>query len=232
MYKILYAEDEESLAMIVKDTMEVRGYEVNWYKNGIDAFKSFKEDTPDICIFDIMMPEMDGISLAKEIRKINNLIPIIFLTAKSQTTDVLEGFESGANDYMKKPFSIEELLARINAILSRDELVNHDSPSLIDTSIYTLGNYTFNYTTQELFYNNEKTKKLTSKENEILKMLCQNKNNVLERKIVLEKLWGDDGFFTARSMDVFITKLRKYLKNDERLEIINVRGVGFKLIAP
>ncbi|MGB5989123.1 MAG: response regulator transcription factor [Marinifilaceae bacterium] len=230
MHKILYAEDEESLAMIVKDTMEVRGYEVMWCKDGKAALIAFQNDKPDICVFDIMMPEMDGLSLAKEVRRLDSLVPIIFLSAKSQTTDVLTGFESGANDYIKKPFSIDELLIRIKNILSRDKLIAKESP--LDSSTFILGEYTFNYATQELHYQSEKVNKLTSKENEILRMLCENKNNILKRSIVLTELWGDDGFFTARSMDVFITKLRKYLKRDPRLEIINIRGIGFKLIAP
>jgi len=230
MNKILYAEDEESLAMIVKDTMEVRGYEVTWCKDGKAALLAFNHEKPDICVFDIMMPEMDGITLAKEVRKIDSLVPIVFLSAKSQTTDVLEGFESGANDYIKKPFSIEELLIRIKSILSRDQLIAHEAPT--DSSTFIIGDFTFNYASQELYYKSEKTHKLTSKENEILRMLCEHKNEILKRKIVLDELWGDDGFFTARSMDVFITKLRKYLKNDSRIEIINVRGVGFKFLAP
>ena len=230
MNKILYAEDEESLAMIVKDTMEVRGYEVTWCKDGKAALAAFNHEKPDICVFDIMMPEMDGITLAKEVRKIDNLVPIVFLSAKSQTTDVLEGFESGANDYIKKPFSIEELLIRIKSILSRDQLIAHEAPT--DSNTFIIGDFTFNYASQELYYKSEKTHKLTSKENEILRMLCEHKNEILKRKIVLDELWGDDGFFTARSMDVFITKLRKYLKNDSRIEIINVRGVGFKFLAP
>lgn len=230
MYKILYAEDEESLAMIVKDTMELRGYEVMWCNNGKTALEAFNQDKPDICVFDIMMPEMDGLSLAKEIRKTDTLVPIIFLSAKSQTADVLSGFESGANDYIKKPFSIEELLIRIKNIISRDQMIFKESP--LDTSVFIIGEYTFNYATQELHYQGDKVNKLTSKENEILRMLCENKNQILKRTIVLQELWGDDGFFTARSMDVFITKLRKYLKEDPRLEIINIRGVGFKFIAP
>ncbi len=228
--KVLFAEDEESLAVIVKDTMEVRGYDVGWYQNGKDALEAFYTDKPDICILDIMMPEMDGVSLAKEIRLTDKLIPIIFLTAKSQTTDILKGFEVGANDYLKKPFSIEELLVRIKSILDRDKLFSPESAEI--NSKYVIGDYLFNYRNQELFYKGELKQKLTSKENEILKMLCDNKNQILKRKIVLDKLWGDDGFFTARSMDVFITKLRKYLKDDDRIEIINVRGVGFKFLAP
>ena len=230
MYKILYAEDEESLAMIVKDTMEVRGYEVTWCKDGKAALLAFNNEKPDLCVFDIMMPEMDGITLAKEVRILDSFVPIIFLSAKSQTTDVLAGFESGANDYIKKPFSIEELLIRIKSILSRDQLIANETPT--NTSTYIIGDYTFNYASQELYYNNEKVNKLTSKENEILRMLCEHKNEILKRKIVLDELWGNDGFFTARSMDVFITKLRKYLSNDSRIEIINVRGVGFKFLAP
>lgn len=228
--KVLFAEDEESLAMIVKDTMEVRGYDVQWCKNGKEALEAFYTDRPNICIFDIMMPEMDGLNLAKEIRLSDKLVPIIFLTAKSQTTDILKGFELGANDYLKKPFSIEELLVRIKSILDRDKLFSPEAAEI--NSKYVIGNYLFNYRNQELLYEGKLIQKLTSKENEILKMLCDNKNQILKRKVVLDKLWGDDGFFTARSMDVFITKLRKYLKKDERIEIINVRGVGFKFLAP
>jgi len=228
--KVLFAEDEESLAMIVKDTMEVRGYEVTWCKNGKEALESFITDKPNICIFDIMMPEMDGLNLAKEIRLTDKLVPIIFLTAKSQTTDILKGFEIGANDYLKKPFSIEELLVRIKSILDRDKLFSPNAAEI--NSKFVIGDYLFNYRNQELYYSGELIQKLTSKENEILKMLCDNKNQILKRKVVLDKLWGDDGFFTARSMDVFITKLRKYLKKDDRIEIINIRGVGFKFLAP
>ena len=228
--KVLFAEDEESLAMIVKDTMEVRGYNVTWCKNGKEALEAFSADKPNICIFDIMMPEMDGINLAKEIRSMDKMVPIIFLTAKSQTTDILKGFEVGANDYLKKPFSIEELLVRIKSILDRDKLFSPEAAEM--NNKYVIGDYLFNYRNQELYHEGKLIQKLTSKENEILKMLCDNKNQILKRKVVLDKLWGDDGFFTARSMDVFITKLRKYLKKDDRIEIINVRGVGFKFLAP
>lgn len=173
-----------------------------------------------------MMPVMDGFTLAKEIRKIDKKVPILFLTAKAMQEDKIMGFEVGADDYLTKPFSMEELLMRIKAILRRYNESNENKP---ENSIFEFGNYTFDYNRQILIYNS-KDQKLTSKEAELLKLLCENINNVLDRSVALNKIWFDDSYFNARSMDVYITKLRKYLKEDDSVNLINVHGVGFKLV--
>ncbi len=224
--KVLYVEDEESLGMIVKESMETRGFEVLFCKNAKEGLYAFRTKAPEICILDIMMPGMDGFEMAKEIRKTDKNIPIIFLTAKSQVSDVVKGFEIGAHDYIKKPFSIEELLIRVQSIISREKKAPEKGEKLSTTYI---GNYKFMMDQQVLIYDASE-KKLTHREAEILRMLCENRNQVLERDAVLMKLWGDNSFFNARSMDVFITKLRKYLIKDPRVEIVNVRGIGYKLI--
>lgn len=224
--KILFVEDEQSLGMIVKESLEVRGFEVQYCQDGKAGLRAFKEFNPDICLLDIMMPIKDGYTLAKDIRKIDQNVPIIFLTARSQTSDVVKGFEMGANDYIKKPFSMEELIVRVKARLS-DSSGMSDLDS--DQISFTIGTYNFEYNRQTLEFHSE-VRKLTHREAEILRLLCLSKNKVLERKQVLDRLWGDDNFFNARSMDVFITKLRKYLNNDPNVEILNVRGIGYKLI--
>lgn len=224
--RILYVEDEEALGTIVKDSMESRNYEVLFCKNANEGLYAFKTKQPDICVLDVMMPGTDGFELGRQIRQLDNHIPIIFLTARSQTSDVVKGFEIGAHDYIKKPFSIEELLVRIQSILKRESPQLHTE---IKEEIISIGDYRFHINKQLLVYE-KLEKKLTHRETEILKMLCENRNQVLERDHVLNKLWGDNHFFNARSMDVFITKLRKYLIKDPRIEIINVRGVGYKLI--
>ena len=193
-------------------------------KKGWDAFQNKKFDA---CILDVMMPMKDGFTLAEEIRKTDALTPIIFLTAKSQTKDLIKGFEIGANDYLKKPFKMEELIIRIKSLLSHKKLFTQQS--LADQDIWNIGLYTFNYPKQLLIKNTQE-QKLTHREAEILYQLCQHQNQVLERKEVLLKLWGDDSFFNARSMDVFITKLRKYLKQDSNVQNLNIRGIGYKLI--
>jgi DNA-binding response OmpR family regulator len=224
--KILYAEDEDALGLIVKDSLESRKFEVDYFKDGKSALESFYKNKYHILVLDVMMPELDGFSLAKEVRKTDKSIPIIFLTAKSQTSDVIEGFELGGNDYLKKPFSIEELIVRIKSLTSRSFKEITKEETLSDISI---GQYQFNYTQQSLSINSN-IKKLTHRETELLKRLHENKNDVLDRKAVLLELWGDDSFFNARSMDVFITKLRRYFKDDPSIQIINVRAVGYKLI--
>ncbi|MBI9053270.1 MAG: response regulator transcription factor [Bacteroidales bacterium] len=224
--KILYAEDEDALGLIVKDSLESRKFEVDYFKDGKSALESFYKNKYHILVLDVMMPELDGFSLAKEVRKTDKTIPIIFLTAKSQTSDVIEGFELGGNDYLKKPFSIEELIVRIKSLTSRSFKEITKEETLSDISI---GQYQFNYTQQSLSINSN-IKKLTHRETELLKRLHENKNDVLDRKAVLLELWGDDSFFNARSMDVFITKLRRYFKDDPSIQIINVRAVGYKLI--
>lgn len=220
--KVLLAEDEPSLGQIVKESLETRNFKVFHALNGEKAYEIYQVNPPDILVLDVMMPKKDGFTLAKEIRQENKHLPIIFLTAKSQAKDVVEGFEHGGNDYLKKPFSMEELIVRIHSLLNRVELKkNYDA--------INIGNYTFNYTKQVLSFNND-CKKLTHRESELLFHLSQKKNEVLDRSFILKKLWGDDDFFNARSMDVFISKLRKKLKHDESIQIINIRGYGYKLI--
>lgn len=224
--KILFVEDEQSLGLIVKESLESRGFEVRYCQDGKAGLQSYQEFKPDICLLDIMMPVKDGFTLAQEIRKTDSAIPIIFLTARSQTADVVKGFEIGGNDYIKKPFSIEELIVRIKARLSdqSESLKTED-----ETEVFHIGAYLFDHNKQTLDFRNQVTK-LTHRESEILRLLCINRNQVVERSFVLKKVWGDDNFFNARSMDVFITKLRKHLQNDTNVEILNVRGIGYKMI--
>lgn len=220
---ILLTEDEPALGMIVKEHLESKNFNVNWCENGELALESYHKAKPDILVLDVMMPKKDGFTLAKEIRATDVKIPIIFLTAKSQTQDVVEGFSIGGNDYLKKPFSMEELIARINNLLQRKELQE-------ETNILNIGHYSFNFPKQTLQYKSEDTTQLTHREAHLLFHLIQNKNKVLDRSLILKKLWGNDDFFNARSMDVFISKLRKKLNKDENLQIINIRGFGYKLI--
>ncbi|CAM1373277.1 response regulator transcription factor [Tenacibaculum xiamenense] len=220
--KLLLAEDEPSLGLIVKETLETRNFEVCYANDGNEALEFYKTEKPDILVLDVMMPKKDGFTLAQEIREDDKSIPIIFLTAKSQTKDVLEGFSSGGNDYLKKPFSMEELIVRINALLDRVSLkTNHEQ--------IHIGSYIFNYTKQSLNLN-ESSVLLTHREAELLFHLYQKKNEVLDRTYILNKLWGNDDFFNARSMDVFISKLRKKLQEDVNVQIVNIRGFGYKLI--
>ncbi|MCL7754521.1 response regulator transcription factor [Polaribacter sp. Z022] len=220
--KVLLAEDEASLGMIVKESLETRNFTVFHALNGEEASKIYLEEKPDILVLDVMMPLKDGFTLAKEIRKTDKTIPIIFLTAKSQTSDVLEGFNLGGNDYLKKPFSMEELIVRIKSLLNRITLKTN-------VEELAIGKYLFNYTKQTLLFANEK-QQLTSREAQLLYHLQEKKNQILDRTFILNKLWGNDDFFNARSMDVFISKLRKKLKSDSDIQIINVRGFGYKLI--
>lgn len=220
--KILLAEDEASLGMIVKESLESRDFQVFLAENGVQALEMYQKETPDILVLDVMMPKKDGFTLAKEIRQENKRIPILFLTAKSQTNDVLEGFQIGGNDYLKKPFSMEELIVRIKSLLNRIEF--QTNLEAID-----IGKYQFNFTKQTLSIN-KKTFQLTSREAELLFQLSEKKNELLDRTFILNKLWGNDDFFNARSMDVFISKLRKKLQYDPNIQIINVRGFGYKLI--
>lgn len=220
--KILLAEDEASLGMIVKESLESRKFTVFHTFNGEEAFQIYQTENPDILVLDVMMPKKDGLTLAKEIRETNKSIPIIFLTAKSQTSDVLEGFKNGGNDYLKKPFSMEELIVRINSLLDRVQLKT-------DFNNIRIGSYSFNYTKQTLEFLTEITQ-LTHREADLLFYLFEKKNEILDRSFILNKLWGNDDFFNARSMDVFISKLRKKLKKDTSIQIINVRSFGYKLI--
>ncbi|MDP4281400.1 MAG: response regulator transcription factor [Bacteroidota bacterium] len=224
--RLLLAEDDRNLGNILKNYLEAKGYSTTLCINGQEASETFNKKEFDFCILDIMMPVKDGFTVAKEIRAVNKKIPILFLTAKSMQDDKLKGFEVGADDYITKPFSMEELLLRIQAILRRTEDSNKNNTS---TNIFKIGKYTFDYNRQVLsIHGNEQ--KLTSKEAGLLQLLCTNANEVLERSIALNKIWSDDSYFNARSMDVYIVKLRKYLKEDPTVELINVHGIGFKLV--
>lgn len=224
--KVLLAEDDRNLGNILKSYLEAKKYETTLCVNGQEALQAYAKNKFDICIIDVMMPVMDGFSLAKEIRLDNKNIPILFLTAKSLQEDKIKGFELGADDYITKPFSMEELLVRMKAILRRAS--QGPLPGEGITS-FEIGKYVFDYNRQTLSFGDE-VQKLTSKENELLKLLCDSMNHVLDRKIALHKIWNDDSYFNARSMDVYIAKLRKYLKKDPSVELINVHGTGFKLI--
>lgn len=223
--KILLAEDDENLGLLLKEYLVAKGYDTDLYPDGEAAYHGFMRNQYKICLLDVMMPKKDGFSLAKDIRMVNADIPIIFLTAKNLKEDVLEGFKIGADDYMTKPFSMEELIFRIEAIMRRLSSDNNKS----DQSIFQIGKYTFDARKQLLILDNIE-EKLTTKESELLRLLASNANKVLERNYALKAIWIDDNYFNARSMDVYITKLRKHLKNDPTVEIINVHGKGYKLI--
>lgn len=220
--KLLLAEDEISLAQIIKESLETRNFEVLVCHNGVEAFDCFINESPEILVLDVMMPKKDGFSLAEDIRKLDKTIPIIFLTAKSQTQDVVDGFTIGGNDYIRKPFSMEELIVRVNALLGR---VSTEKNS----ELISIGNYLFDPVKQKLSFN-DKAESLTHRETELLLLLLDNKNEIVDRSVILKKLWGEDDFFSGRSMDVFITKLRKKLSDDPAIKIINIRSYGYKLI--
>jgi DNA-binding response OmpR family regulator len=222
--RIILSEDDENLGSLLREYLIAKGYDTDLYPDGEAAFKGFQKNQYDLCIFDVMMPKKDGFALAKDVRMINSEIPIIFLTAKNMKEDVIEGFRIGADDYMTKPFSMEELIFRIEAILRRT-LGEADNTQ----TIFKLGRFTFDARKQTLSDATDSTK-LTTKESELLRLLCVNANKVLERNYALKTIWVDDNYFNARSMDVYITKLRKHLKDEEGLEIINIHGKGYKLI--
>ena len=223
--KILLVEDDPSLGFVIKDNLTLKGYDVTLCKDGEEGERSFLENSYNLCIFDVMLPKKDGFSLARSVRKKSATVPILFLTAKSMIEDKLEGFGTGADDYITKPFSLEELLCRIEVFLRRAPLISH-----IEQKIVFLGQYEFDFSNLTLKTRSaEKT--LTQKEAEVLKLLYQNRERVLKREEILKQVWGDDDYFMGRSMDVFISKLRKYLKEDPSVQIVNYHGVGFKLEA-
>ena len=229
--KILLAEDDSNLGQLLQEYLNLKGYPTDLAKNGEEALALFlKNPYYDFCIFDVMMPKKDGFTLAKEIRMANKSVPILFLTAKNMKEDTLQGFRVGADDYMTKPFSMEELVLRIQAIMRR---INPDLPNnatKVKVTSFEIGQkMVFDYEHQTLVTGEEKTK-LTSKESELLKLLCQNMNQPLSRSFALKIVWGNDSYFNARSMDVYITKLRKYLRHDPEVQIMNMHGEGFKLI--
>ncbi len=222
--RILLAEDDENLGLLLKEYLQVKGYETALFTDGDHAYKGFVSDHFDLCLLDIMMPVKDGFTLAREIRELNSDIPIVFLTAKSMKEDVIEGFRTGADDYITKPFSMEELLFRIEAILRRTKGQKQENENELH-----IGKYLFDTTKQELRLDN-KVQKLTTKESELLRLLYNHRNRILERNFALRTIWMDDNYFNARSMDVYITKLRKYLKDDPSVEIINIHGKGYRLV--
>ncbi len=221
---ILLVEDEENFGTVLKNYLELSNYAVTHAINGKLGLTAFRQASYDLCIFDVMMPEMDGFTLAREIRKFNTDVPILFLTAKTQKHDMIEGYQIGGDDYITKPFDTEVLLLKINAVLSRKS-------SLVEQPCkHTIGLFNFNADTRELSLENV-IQKLSPKEAKLLQLLCENRNEVVSRDLALNNIWGDNNYFTTRSMDVFITKLRKHLKADTSIEIINVHGNGFRLLA-
>lgn len=224
---ILFVEDDLSLGMVTKDSLELKGYEVQHYEDGESAWEAFQEGTYDLCILDVMLPHLDGFSLAKRIRENNHQVPIIFLTAKSLQEDKIEGLRLGADDYMTKPFSIEELALKVEVFLKRSQSSTTPLQSN-EPEVFEIGIYQFDSKNLTLKSPSE-TRQLTLREMEVLKMFAKNPEKVLRREIILEEIWGKNDYFMGRSLDVFITRLRKYLKEDERLRIENIPSVGFKL---
>lgn len=221
MITILYVEDEVSLALIVADSLEANGFAIKHCTNGIDALRIFESDKPDILLIDVMMPLMDGFTLATKIREMDSQIPLIFLTARVQTEDVVKGFHLGANDYVKKPFRIEELVVRINALLK-------NNPKVLFSQNLMIGDYILDSLKQALTYKGE-TIKLSYRESELLRSLYENRNQVIPREDIMKAYWSYDKYFSGRSLDVFISRIRKYLNKDERIKITNVRGIGYML---
>lgn len=224
--KVLLCEDDENLGMLLREYLQTRGYDADLQPDGEAGYKAFTKNKYDLCVLDVMMPKKDGFTLASDIRAINTEVPIIFLTAKSMKEDILQGFKLGADDYLSKPFSMEELLSRIESILRRVR-----GKKIKDITTFNIGAFVFDSQKQILEFDGE-ARKLTTKESELLKLLASNANNILERNYALKTIWEDDNYFNARSMDVYITKLRKLLKDDPNVAIINIHGKGYKLITP
>jgi DNA-binding response OmpR family regulator len=223
--KVLYVEDELFLGKIVKETLETRGFEVIMESDGADVVRVFQNEQPDICILDVMLPNKSGFEIAEEIRKLNDDVPLIFLTAKVQTDDVVHGFRIGGNDYIRKPFSMEELIVRIENVLR----VKKEIPITISGDAIPLGKYQFHLNKQVLGMGKDE-RKLSYRESELLKYLFQNRNTVIDRRDLLNHIWGNDSFFNSRNLDVYITKIRGYLKEDNSIEIITIKGVGYRFI--
>jgi two-component system OmpR family response regulator len=224
-YKILLCEDDTNLGMVLKNYLELNDYDVTLERDGRLGLAAFQREKFDICLLDVMMPHMDGFTLAEEIRDVDADIPLFFLSAKTMKEDIISGYKLGADDYITKPFDSEVLLLKIKAILKRNEELNRES----DNMEFDLGKFHFNPKLRELGLGG-KTQTLSPKENELLKMLAEHKNDLLPREKALKKIWGSDTYFNGRSMDVYIAKLRKYLKDDENLEIVNIHGNGFRLV--
>ncbi len=223
--KVLYVEDELFLGKIVKESLQSRGYEVHMESDGAKVMALFNEIKPAICVLDIMLPNKDGFEIAEEIRTINEEVPILFLTAKTQTEDVVRGFTLGGNDYIRKPFSMEELIVRINNVLRVKNSVNEK----VNADIISLGRYQFYINRQLLCYAKEE-KRLSYRESELLKLLYESRDGIIDRKDILNLLWGNDSFFNSRNLDVYVTKLRSYLREDDRLEIMTIKGIGYRFV--
>ena len=223
--KILLAEDDRNLGTLLRNYLAAKDYETTLFTDGRSAFEAFPSGGFDLCILDIMMPEMDGIALARAIRKNSPYVPILFLTAKNQEEDIIEGFKTGADDYITKPFSMEELLYRIEAVFRRSTAGKTEK----DDAVNMIGEYSFDSKRQILIHKDEKIS-LTTKESELLELLFRHRNEILERNFALKSIWIDDNYFNARSMDVYITRLRKYLKKDPAVKILNIHGKGYRLI--
>ena len=224
--RIMLCEDDENLGMLLREYLEAKNYNVDLCVDGEAGFNAYQTNKYDLCILDVMMPKMDGFTLAYKIREMNADVPFMFLTAKTMKDDVKQGFELGADDYITKPFSMEELVFRIEAILRRVRGKKNK-----ESTLYRIGKFTFD-TQKQLLTIGDKQTKLTTKENELLALLCSHANEILQRDFALKTIWIDDNYFNARSMDVYITKLRKHLKDDDQIEIINIHGKGYKLITP
>ena len=225
--KVLLAEDEQTLALIIKDTLEAQGFNIETAKNGEEGLQKFFMEKPDVLVADVMMPKMDGFEMVKRIRQSDKHTPVLFLTARSAINDVVEGFELGANDYLKKPFGMQELIVRIKALAGR--LITQTAEKEKKTDWIEIGQYRFNSILQRLEYAGIETE-LSHRESEILRRLCENRNQVVNTQNILLELWGDDSFFNNKSLHVFITKLRHKLSKDSQIRIVNVRGIGYKLI--
>lgn len=225
--KILLVEDDPNFGIVLKDYLSMNDFDVVLAKNGMEGFEKFRKDNFDLCILDVMMPYKDGFTLAKEIREKNENVPIIFLTAKTMKEDVLKGYKVGADDYLNKPFDSEVLLAKIQSIISRKSV---DSIADSKEFEFNIGKFHLNSKLRFLTFEQEEPIKLSPKENELLRLLALHENDLMPRELALTKIWRDDNYFTSRSMDVYIAKLRKYLKRDEDVEILNIHGEGFRLV--
>jgi DNA-binding response OmpR family regulator len=224
--KVLYVEDETFLAKIVKESLESRGFQVFMESDGNRAAEAFEKSQPDVCVLDVMLPTKDGFAVADDIRIKSAEVPIIFLTAKTQTEDVVKGFSVGGNDYIRKPFSMEELIVRINNVLKK----TGDVPGKASGEVVAVGKFKF-HMNRQLLKSATEEKKLSFRESELLKLLCVNRDRIIDRKDILNLLWGNDSFFNSRNLDVYIARLRGYLREDESLEIITIKGIGYRFIA-
>tara|TARA_B110000879_G_C11031834_1_gene455201 strand:- start:151 stop:837 length:687 start_codon:yes stop_codon:yes gene_type:complete len=221
--RILLVEDDENLGYVIQDLLSMNGYKVHLARDGKEGLLFFNKSKYDLCLIDVMMPKKDGFELAEDIQKVNNCVPLVFLTARNQKEDKIKGLKLGADDYITKPFDSDEFLLRVKAILRRSSTEKNNSDKE-----YKIGEYTFTPSTLILSKDND-SRRLTKKESALLKLLCEHKGKILERDVVSNLIWGDDSYFVGRSMDVFITRLRKYLKDDSAISITNIHGVGFRL---